>query len=231
MRILALIPARGGSSRLPGKNKRLLGGRPLIAWSIDAAVGIPEICDILVSTDDPEIAAIAKAGGAMVPWLRPQALATDAAGSVEVGLHAMEWYEANRGRIDGLLLLQPTSPFRRRSTMLEGISLFMRSAPSAVVGVSPAHPHPMWCLRVEGGFLRPYSSESGLRIRSQDLPAAYAVNGAFYLITPAALASSRTFLPDHTLPLLIERPEEALDIDTEFDWRVAETVYGRDSVA
>lgn len=231
MRILALIPARGGSKRLPGKNKRLLGGKPLIAWSIDAAKGVPDICDILVSTDDPEIARIAKAAGTMVPWLRPQALATDTATSVDVALHALEWYAANIGKVDGLLLLQPTSPFRRRKTVLQGLGLFTQGSPSAIVSVSPAHPHPMWCLRTEGGFLRPYTDEGGLQLRSQDLPAAYAVNGVFYLITPTALTRSRTFLPENTMPLLIDRPEEALDIDTEFDWWLAEIMYRRTSTS
>lgn len=91
MRILALIAARGGSKRLPGKNIRVLGGKPLIVWSIDAARGIPEICDILVSTDDPAIAAVCSEAGAYVPWLRPEGLATDTASSVDVALHALDW--------------------------------------------------------------------------------------------------------------------------------------------
>lgn len=231
MRILALIPARAGSKRLPGKNKRLLGGKPLVVWSIDVARGISEICDIVVSTDDPEIELIAKTAGAVVPGLRPHALATDTATSVDVALHALEWYETNIGMVDGLLLLQPTSPFRRRETVLRGLGLFNQRSPDAVVGVSPADPHPMWCLRVERGFLRPYVDNDGLQRRLQDLPTAYSVNGAFYLITPAALARSRSFFPEDTLPLLMDRPEEVLDIDTEFDWRIAESIYAWTSAA
>ena len=108
MRILALIAARGGSKRLPGKNMRLLGGKPLIIWSIDVAKNIPDICDILVSTDDPAIAAVCTEAGAYVPWLRPAELSTDTASPVDVALHALDWYRAKKGSVDGLLLLQPT---------------------------------------------------------------------------------------------------------------------------
>ena len=96
MRILSLITARGCSKRLPGKNLRILGGKPLIAWSIDAAKDIPEICDILVSTDELDIAKASESLGAYVPWLRPSELATDQASSVDVALHALNWYESNR---------------------------------------------------------------------------------------------------------------------------------------
>ena len=92
MRILALITARGGSQRLPGKNIRTLGSKPLIIWSIDVAKNIPDICDILVSTDDPAIAKVCTEAGAYVPWVLPAELATDTANSVDVALHALGWY-------------------------------------------------------------------------------------------------------------------------------------------
>lgn len=100
MRILALITARGGSKRLPGKNIRVLGGKPMIAWSIDVARGTPEICDILVTTDDPAIATVCAEAGALVPWLRPAELATDTASSVDAALHALDCYEAEKGVVD-----------------------------------------------------------------------------------------------------------------------------------
>ncbi|HKQ13576.1 MAG TPA: acylneuraminate cytidylyltransferase family protein [Steroidobacteraceae bacterium] len=223
--MLALIPARAGSKRLPGKNKRLLGGKPLIAWSLEVARDTTEICDVLVSTDDPEIAQIAQQAGALVPWLRPPSLATDTATSVDVAAHALEWYRSSKSaELDGLLLLQPTSPFRRRETVRRGLELFARNADRAVVGVSSAHPHPQWCFRIEHGVLKPYVDASGLQARSQDLPAAYAVNGALYLIAPELLFRERTFVPEGTLPLVLDDPMEAVDIDTQFDWEVAEAV-------
>jgi CMP-N,N'-diacetyllegionaminic acid synthase len=222
LRILALIAARGGSKRLPGKNIRLLGGSPLIVWSIEVVKGISGICDILVSTDDPAIAAIASEAGALVPWLRPAELATDSATSVDVCLHALDWYENCNGKIDGLLLLQPTSPFRRRTTVLRGLELYRAHHHCPILGVSPARSHPMLCLRVEGESVRPFI-EGGMTLRSQALPPAYVLNGAFYLISPADLRARQAFYSNDALPLVFDRPEESIDIDTEWDWKMAET--------
>jgi len=221
MKILALIPARGGSKRLPGKNIRILSDKPLIVWSIDAAKGIPEICDILVSTDSSEIAEISKESGVLVPWLRPADLATDTASSVDVAIHALDWYEAEKGAVDGILLLQPTSPFRTKKTIRKGIMLFAKHELKPVVGVSPTHAHPMWTLKMEGDYLVPYMQEHGFESRSQDLPPAYVVNGSFYLISPKELHTFKSFFGSKTVPLLIESPQEALDIDTEWDFKIA----------
>jgi CMP-N,N'-diacetyllegionaminic acid synthase len=224
LRILALITARGGSKRVPGKNIRPLGGRPLIGWSVEVAKGIADVCDIVVSTDDPDIAEVARDEGALVPWLRPAALATDTASSVDVCLHALDWYEAERGGIDGLLLLQPTSPFRARATVLRGIDLFREGGRRSVVGVSPALSHPMWCLRIDGDTLRPFVDQGSMYVRSQDLPPAYAINGGFYLIAPENLRKTRAFINEDTMPLLFDEPREAIDIDSEWDWRMAEMI-------
>ena len=231
VRILALITARGGSKRLPEKNIRLLGGRPLIVWSIDVVKGIPGICDILVSTDDSAISEVARNAGALVPWLRPAELATDTASSIDVCLHALNWYENENGKVDGLLLLQPTSPFRTRDTVLRGIELFRVHERRPVLGVSPAKSHPMWCLKVEGETMRPFMDGGGLNLRSQDLPPAYAVNGAFYLISPDDLRSHQSFYDDAVVPLVISSQDESLDIDTESDWKMAERLVGRDAAS
>ena len=224
MRVLALVTARGGSKRIPGKNIRLLGEVPLIVWSIDAAKEVSEICDILVSTDDIAIAEVASSAGALVPWLRPPELATDVSSSVDACLHALNWYESDKGAVDGLLVLQPTSPFRSRTTVQRGIDLFQSNGLLPVVGVSPAESHPMWCFQITDETLRPFVDDVDPNLRSQDLPAAYAVNGAFYLIAPSELRSKRTFISDRTTPLIMNEREERIDIDTEWDWRMAETV-------
>jgi CMP-N,N'-diacetyllegionaminic acid synthase len=222
MRILAVIPARGGSKRLPGKNLRLLAGKPLLVWSIEAARDVPEISDILVSTDDAPTAEAARRSGALVPWLRPAELATDTASSVDVCLHALDWYESKIGKPDAVLLLQPTSPCRRHETMLRGIDLFRAHAKRAVIGVSPAASHPLWCFTIDGHRLTPFVDGGGLNLRAQDLPATYTVNGAFYLITPQELRERHSFFGPDSVPLVMQKPEEAIDIDTEFDWQVAE---------
>ena len=222
MRILALIPARGGSKRLPGKNIRLLGGKPLVIWSIDVVKNLTEICDILVSTDDPRIAYVCRDAGATTPWLRPSYLATDTSSSVDVAIHALDWYEAEKGEVDGLLLLQPTSPFRSQKTVKRGIELFSSYGHQSVLGVSLTHDHPMWCLTVKDDYLVPFLPAHGLETRSQDLSPAYVVNGSFYLITPAELRSCRSFFGIKTLPLIIHSQKEVIDIDTEFDMKLAE---------
>jgi N-acylneuraminate cytidylyltransferase len=224
MKILALIAARGESKRIPRKNVRQLGDCPLFVWSINVAKEIADICEILVSTDDHEIKDLAIEAGALVPWLRPPELATDTARSVDVCLHALDWYEGENGVVDGLLLLQPTSPFRRRETVLRGIDLFRHHQRRSVIGVSPAGSHPMWCFKVEDDRMRPFVEGNGMQLRSQDLPSAYKVNGAFYLTSADGIRRNRSFYADDSVPLVMEKPEESIDIDTEFDWQMAETV-------
>ena len=222
MKILALIPARGGSKRLPGKNLRILGDKPLINWTIDVASGIPEIYEVLVSTDDLEIASIAKSAGVSAPWLRPEILATDDATSVDVALHALDWYEKENGLVDGLLLLQPTSPFRTQKTIQRGINLFKRFEKLPVVGVSPVRDHPMWSLKEQDNYLVPVMKKNGFGSRSQDLPPIYTTNGYFYLITPVALRETHSFIGPRNVPLLIESQSEAIDIDSDWDFKLAE---------
>lgn len=222
MKILAIIPARKGSKRLPNKNILELGGKPLICWSIELALEIDAICDVLVSTDGEEIAAIARNAGALVPWLRPHELATDSAASIDVVLHALNWYEKNVSNVDGVLLLQPTSPFRTRRNVERAIEIFERSEMKSVVGVSPATSHPHWCFYLEQGALIPFISADGLNKRSQDLQAAYSVNGCLYLVSAGDLKKTGTLFPENCQPLLMTDRQEVLDIDDEFDWQIAQ---------
>ena len=222
MRLLALIPARGGSKRLPGKNVRRLDGKPLITWSIDLARELPHICDVLVSTDDDVTAEIARAAGAMVPWRRPAELSTDGASSVDVALHALDWYEKNNGMVDGLVLLQPTSPFRRAEILVRGLQQFALDTDIAVVGFSPSPVHPEYCFAIEGGKLRPFIPQVDWS-KVSTIPA-YTINGSFYLISPANLRNHRSFLLNNTYPLVMEGVRHRIDIDTELDWRMAELI-------
>jgi len=221
VKILALITARGGSKRLPGKNIKLLGGKPLIVWSIDIVKDIADICDILVTTDDLDIAGVALNAGALVPWLRPANLANDTASSVDAVLHALNWYESEHGKVDGLLLLQPTSPFRTRETVLRGITIFRANQGQPVIGVSPAESHPMWCFRIDDQLMQPFVEDGGLHLRSQDLPPAYVVNGAFYLVAPDQLRAINSFYGEGIVPLIMDKVKEGIDIDTEWDWNMA----------
>lgn len=227
--ILAVVTARGGSKRVPGKNLRPLGGRPLIVWSIEVVSGLETIVDTLVSTDDPAIAAVARGAGGLVPWLRPPELALDTSSSVDVCLHALDWYEEHCRAVDGLLLLQPTSPFRRRDSVERGIELFDRNDRRPILGVGLAASHPMHCFRLEGPALRPYI-EGGMERRTQELTTAYVLNGGFYLIAPKDLRERRAFYAADALALVSVHPEESIDIDTEWDWQLAEAVVGRQAL-
>lgn len=224
MRILTLIPARGGSKRLPGKNIKPLGGKPLINWTIESAHGIAEICDILVSTDDTEIAATAKAAGAFVPWLRPSELATDEATSVAVAGHALDWYEKEYGNVDGLLLLQPTSPFRTRETIQRGILEFSQNFCETIIGVSKANENPMLMVKKVENHIIPLDFAHGLKRQPQHFGETYIVNGAFYLLSPVNFRKERTFFTSKMRPLIIEDDNEAIDIDTLSDFLESERI-------
>jgi CMP-N,N'-diacetyllegionaminic acid synthase len=221
MKILALILARGGSKRLPNKNILPLGGKPLVSWSIDVAKDIPEICEIMVSTDNKEIKEVAKKAGAYVPWLRPDDLSNDDSNSVDAAIHALDWYETNHGKVDGLMLLQPTSPFRTSTSIKEGIRLFSKFKMITVIGVSQTHQHPNWTFRIKQEVLTPFFDGSGLNTRSQDLDPAFIVNGSFYLISPQNLRVSKSFFGGTLTPLVIDSRIESIDIDTEEDFNYA----------
>ena len=222
MKILAVIPARGGSKRVPGKNIRKLGNKPLINWTIDSALNTPEVSAIVVSTDDPQIAEIAQSAGATVPWLRPIKLATDEANSVDVAIHALDWYEAENGKVDGILLLQPTSPFRTNVTIQKAIGLFKKHKGSSIIGVSPVQHHHLYALEKNGEFLVQCQQQRFLRKKSHNQSQIYAVNGAIYLVSPQEIRSSNSFVSSFLLPVIVESSIEALDIDTEEDFKIAE---------
>ncbi len=221
MKILALIPARGGSKRLPGKNIRILGGKPLLSWSIDICKDIECVVDVMVSTDSDEVAKVAKKFGALVPWLRPDILSTDSSTTVDVALHALDWYEENVGRLDGLLLLQPTSPFRTKKSIQRSLELYSESF-QTIVSVSAIHSHPDWTMRIENGMLRQYYDTQSFGKRSQELEPAYSLNGLIYLIHPDTLRKNRSFYDSATKPFVVESNYESLDIDTLADFQFAE---------
>ena len=223
-RILAIVPARGGSKRIPRKNLIPLGGRPLIHWTIEAA-RTSCVCDeVLVSTDDKEIAELARDAGATVPWLRPADLATDTARSSDVIAHALDWYEKSHGAVDAVLLLQPTSPFRSAASIRGGVLTYAaQPVPRlhSVVSVSPAASHPAWTFNCQGTELKPYLGWELLKQRSQDLPPAYALNGALYVIPVADARAALPIVRPGVIPYIMLSARESLDIDTDDDWALA----------
>lgn len=231
MRTLAVIPARGGSSRLPGKNIRPFLGRPLIQWSIEFARTIRQFDQIFVSTDSDDIAECCDAIGHAVDYRRPPALASDTASSVDVALDALQTAERWSEPFDLVALLQPTSPIRERVRWEEAFRMIEEPSCDAVIGVSPSRSHPYHTFKhLNDLTLVPWSGGEGLGMRSQDLPPAVCVCGALYLIRAATLRDARTFVPQRIKGILCDAPYEAIDIDTEADWITGEALakhYGK----
>ena len=219
---LAVIPARGGSKGLPRKNILSLGGRPLIAWTIRAARAARSIDRVIVSTDDDEIADISRAAQAEVPFRRPAELATDTATSVDVVRHVLGHCDAAGYQPATIVLLQPTSPLRTAGDIDAALALLDTTDASAVVSVAPAHPHPFLCKTIgPDGTLTDLVELTVPPTRRQDLPEAYALNGAIYAIRTKAFLEYATFLPPYTVPFIMPA-ERSVDIDSEFDFRLAE---------
>lgn len=225
--LLAVIPARGGSKGLPGKNLRPLAGLPLIAHSIELARRCPAITQTIVSTDSPEIAAAARAAGADVPFLRPTALAQDDTPTLPVLQHALSWYEQSAGRAaDLVLLLQPTGPLRLPEDVARALAL-LASGPSAVgvIAVSEMPYHPSYvCVHDDSaGYLRRAFREHAPVTRRQDLAPVYRINGMLYLWRAAYVQQvSAIDLSQAPHRMLTIPRERAVDIDDEYDLRLAD---------
>ena len=221
-RLLALVLARGGSKRIPHKNIRLLGGKPLINWTLELALQSGLFCDVLVSTDDPAIATVAVAAGALVPWLRPPALATDEASSLDVVLHALAQYQASNGPVDGLMLLQPTTPFRTAKTLNDCAHLFFDQGRRPVVTVRSVDLPVAWCVQLQGQSMVPVQGWVEFEKRSQDLPPTYAIDGSVYLATPQFIEQQRRLVGPQSQAYVVSDIHQSLDIDTWDDWQKAE---------
>ena len=222
---LAVVTARGGSKGVPGKNLAPVAGRPLIAWTIAAAQGATQVTRVIVSTDSQEISGVAREWGAEVPFLRPAELARDQTPGVEPVLHAIEWLAENEGyRPNLVLLLQPTSPLRTAADIEAALARLAETGADAVVGVTLAEHHPYWTKAIDDqGYLRNFVAADQVPDRRQDLPPAYAVNGAIYLIRREVLLRDRTLFPERTVGYAMP-PERSLDVDTRWDLDLADIV-------
>lgn len=221
--VLTLIPARGGSKGLPGKNIRCFRGKPLVAHAIEAARDSRVAGRILVSTDDTEIARVAKESGAEVPFVRPMEIAGDESPVLDAALHALGWLQTNEGwKAEWLLLLQPTSPLRTADDICHAFELLQSSGADAVVTVSEPKSHPFWAKTLDAsGYLCPFVEGQMAPSRRQDLPPAFALNGMIYLVRVSTLRDEGVFCPAKTLPLVIPA-SRAFDIDSEQDFLIAE---------
>lgn len=221
MKILVIIPARGGSKGIPHKNIKPLGGKPLIHYTIDVARQIVSDEDICISTDDAEIIRCVEDYDLKVPFVRPAELATDTAGTYEVLLHALNFYEKQGKKYDIVLLLQNTSPFRTAEQVKEAIALY-RPELDMVVSVKECAANPYYCVFEENadGYLNICKGEGNIT-RRQDAPKVYEYNGAIYVINPDSLKAMPLNKFTHRMKYVMDN-QTSLDLDTMADWQLAE---------
>lgn len=216
--ILCVIPARGGSKGVPRKNLLDVGGKPLIVWTIEQALAVPDL-DVLVSTDDKEIAEVARRAGARVPWLRPADLAQDTTPTEPVVQHAIEQVSRERGRPHAVMLLQATSPVRHDDTLARAIREFTETGVDSVVGVVPQAPF-IW------QATNPPSAayDVSARPRRQDLTTQtlrYRETGSLYITSTHIYEQFDNRLGGQ-IALFVMDEDEGIDIDTELDVALAE---------
>ncbi|MCF6154440.1 MAG: acylneuraminate cytidylyltransferase family protein [Candidatus Brocadia sp.] len=222
--MIAIIPARGSSVELPGKNIRPLCGKPLIAYTIEAALQSKIFHRVIVSTDYRKIADISASYGAEVPFMRPEELATHEAKSMDVVIHAIQWLEQNENYIpDIVTLLQPTSPFRDSQTIVEAYALFKEHNASRLVSLKESDDHYYWMYSLCDRYLRPVSSVFHTGHRRQDLSNIYSLNGAIYMGKRDILMREKSYLGPDTVGFVMSR-QKSIDINDILDFSLAEVI-------
>lgn len=217
---IAIIPARGGSKRLPGKNIKILGDKPLIAWTIDAAIKSKVFDHVFVSTDSEEIACISKEYGAEVPFLRPAELANDTATTNDVVAHLVDWYETeSSNKVSIIAILQPTSPLRNATHINEAFAEMEAKDAKAIISVCELE-HPIhFCNqlgtdRSMAAFINPKNIK-----RTQDLDPTYRLNGAIYIFDRNYVGRMNKLYSEGTFAYIMDS-KLSIDIDTENDFNL-----------
>lgn len=219
---LVVIPARGGSKGVPGKNIKELNGKPLISYSIEVAREIFPDNQICVTTDNEEIINMVEKNGLKVPFIRPPELATDHIGSHEVLLHAIHFYESKGESVETVILLQPTSPFRTSKQVRMALSKYT-SEVDAVVSVKETSSNPYYVLFEESslGFLE--QSKKSTYTRRQDCPKVWELNGAIYIMDAVKLKDKKLSSFDRIIKFEMDELS-SIDIDSKLDWEFAEFI-------
>jgi CMP-N,N'-diacetyllegionaminic acid synthase len=223
---IAIIPARGGSRGLPGKNVRDLCGKPLIAWTIETARKSAVVDEVVVTTDSSEIADVARRYGASVPFLRPEELATDAAPTIAAVDHALGFYAGERQRrFDYTVLLEPTSPLREDDDVDRMLRLLdeRRDAYDAIVSLGEVAEHPSIVKRLRDHVVEPFCPELAQHTRRQDNESAWFPYGVAYVVKTAVLLAERTFYPSRCLGFPIRRYQN-YEIDSIYDFVCVEAI-------
>lgn len=226
MRILAIIPARGGSKGVPGKNIKLLNGKPLLAYTSEIAMQSKNLTEVILSSDDDQIIAIAKRLGIPVPFVRPIALAKGDTPTIDVALHALKWYENQAVFFDAVCLLQVTCPFRTVEFLDKAIAKFINSGCDSLISVQEV-PHvynPHWTFEVNVmGNLKIATGEDQIIGSRQKLPEAYHRDGSIY-ITKTEVILQQHSLYGKSITFIESSPECYVNIDTFDDWEKAEQI-------
>lgn len=218
-KIIAVIPARGGSKGLKNKNICFLGGKPLIVYSIEAAKKSKYIDEVLVTTDSEVIADVAKEYGAYVPFIRPDSLASDDSKTIDAILHTVKWLKEHDEIYDILVLLQPTSPLRTEKDIDSAIETYFERGMNPLASVSEVTDHPILLRSIKDGKMVNLMKQSST-IRRQDMEKYYKVNGSIYINRINELKSDTSF-NDNETPYIMP-VSHSIDIDTEMDIRRAE---------
>lgn len=221
---IGIIPARGGSKRIPRKNVRVFHGRPMIAWSISCAIESQAFDHVVVSTDDEEIASIALDHGAKVPFRRPKALSCDCSPTMPVLLHAIDWWSENVSTVDFACCIYATAPFLSPKVLAEGMDLLRSTDLDFVLSVKKFDYPVQRSLKFDSNNLLKFAEPQNALRRSQDLEERFHDAGQFFAGRAESFKRYKTALDGRCAPLLIPT-DESVDIDTEDDWKFAEKLF------
>lgn len=226
---VGIVPARCGSTEVPGKNTRPLAGRPLVAWTIEAAMQAGCLDRVIVTTDDPEVSRIATGMGADVPFQRPAQLATAEAAMPDVVRHCVGFLEEQGERIDLVGVFYPTSPFRTGGDIDAAFDAFTASTADVLLSVAPVqHGHPRWCVTLDDdGAIHKFIDDGQVFYRRQELPAAYEPDGAIYFLHREALTRVNRLMHTDRMTSYISDPIRGVDINSELDFLLAEAIAAR----
>lgn len=221
--MIAIIPARGGSKGVPRKNVRLLNGKPLISYTIEAAIGSKYVSKVIVSTDDNEIAEVALSCGAEVPFMRPPELATDTAKAIDTYLYTINRLESIYNEpVENFIVLLPTAPLRTSDDIDKAITIFLSNKAETVISVMEANHPPSWYKQIDAnGILKNYFNEVDNSLNRQEAPKSYLPNGAIYIFNYQKLKSTNDYYNNKTFPYVMSI-NHSIDIDNEVDFLLAE---------
>jgi CMP-N,N'-diacetyllegionaminic acid synthase len=225
MNILYLIPARSGSKGLPGKNLRMMCGKPLITWSIETALACKEKGRVIVSTDDQEIADVALKAGAEVPFLRPAELAADKSPTMDMIRHLLNWMKENGGTPDYVVLLEPTSPLRDPQDISNAFQqLKNENKAESIVGVAKTESsHPAFLVTLENDFIQPFGKKEVKVLRRQDIGDVYFFEGSLYISETESLLRNGSFYHEKTLGYVMPK-WKSYEIDELSDFIAIESL-------